>query len=210
MEAARRVPGDDARFLVAGACRRGAGIDDAFTESELREEVRVTAFLNAEPARFIGSVLREAGERMVDQIMIRNENVTSRFGSATEQETDAMIAQLIRDRFKGNRAAYLEALASYRLTEEVLRAHVQWQLTAMRYISVRFTTGVQVTDAQVEAYFRTQIQPQLPEGSEAKVEDYRERIQEALIQQRANEDADAWVKETRRRIVIDFHPEVFP
>ena len=67
-----------------------------------------------------------------------------------------------------------------------------------------------VTDAQVESYFRTQIQPQLPEGSEAKVEDYRERIQEALIQQRANEDADAWVKETRRRIVIDFHPEVFP
>lgn len=37
VEAARRVPGDDARFLVAGACRRGAGIDDAFTESELRE-----------------------------------------------------------------------------------------------------------------------------------------------------------------------------
>jgi len=37
VEAARRVAGDDVRFLIAGACRQGAGIDDAFTEGELRE-----------------------------------------------------------------------------------------------------------------------------------------------------------------------------
>ncbi len=35
--AARKVPGDDLRFVVAGACRQGAGIEDAYTESEFRK-----------------------------------------------------------------------------------------------------------------------------------------------------------------------------
>lgn len=34
--AAGKVPGDDLRFVVAGACREGAGIEDAYTESEFR------------------------------------------------------------------------------------------------------------------------------------------------------------------------------
>jgi hypothetical protein len=182
---------------------------EVITESELLEELRVTAFLNGEAAQVTPTLLRETGERMVDQLMIRNENATSRFGSTTEQEVDSMIASLVRTRFKDDQAAFRNELSRYQLTEDILREHVRWQLTAMHYISVRFTTGVQVRTEAVEEYFNREVRPKLPPDSKATAEDYRERIEEILVQQRANEEAEAWVKEARSRLVTDFHPEVF-
>jgi len=183
---------------------------EVITLSELREEVRVTAFLNAGPVQFTPTVLRETGERMVDQLMIRNENVTSRFGSANDTEVKGMIDQIVRGRFQGKPEAFQAELARYELSESTLREHVRWQLTAVRYISVRFGTGVQVRPAEVEDYFKREIEPKLPADSKAAAEDYRERIESALLEERANQEADAWIKEARRRIIIDFHPEVFP
>jgi len=182
---------------------------EVITLSELREEARVTAFLNSAPLVANAGVLRETGERMVDQWMIRSENVTSRFGSASEEDVSGMIGQIVRDRFNGDQAGFRAELARYDLTEEVLREHVRWQLTAMRYISVRFGTGIQIRTAEIEDYFKREILPKLPAGSQATVDDYRDSIETALLEERANDEAEVWVKEARRRVIVDFHPEVF-
>ena len=183
---------------------------EVITLSEVKEEVRVTAFLNSEPVQFTAKILRETGERMVDQLMIRNENVTSRFGSANDSDVTTMIDEIVRSRFQGDPTAYQAELARYELTESILKEHVRWQLTAMRYISVRFGTGVQVRPVEVEDYFKREIQPRLPPDSKATAEDYRERIETALLEERANQEADAWIKEARGRMIVDFDPEVFP
>jgi deoxyhypusine synthase len=182
---------------------------DVITISELREEVRVTAFLNREQLQFTSAVLRETGERMVDQLVIRTENATSRFGSATEQEVAAAMDQIVRERFQGDRGAYTAALARYELTQDIVKEHVRWQLIAMRYISVRFTTGVQIRTEDVEAYFKREIRPKLPPEDKSTAEDYRDRIEEILLQERANEQTESWIREVRRALIVDFNPEVF-
>ena len=97
----------------------------------------------------------------------------------------------------------------YGIDEPTLRAHLRWQLTVVRFVSVRFGTGIQISQDKVKAYFEKQILPKLPAGAPHNIEEYRRQIEDALVQQRANEQADEWLRETRSRIAIDFHPEVF-
>ncbi|MFN0168996.1 MAG: hypothetical protein ACKV22_21430 [Bryobacteraceae bacterium] len=203
-------------LLVAAAA--GAEIIDriaitvgsnVITESELRQAVRLRQFLNGEPIDFRAFILRDAGERLVDQLLIRKENENSRYGAPPAESVQEARKQVIDQLFKGDPKAFAEALAAYGLTEEVLSAHLTWQLTVVRFVSVRFGTGIQTRPEEAQAYFEKEIAPKLPAGASRNPDDYRGRIEETLNQQRANEHADEWLRETRRRTVIDFHPEVF-
>jgi hypothetical protein len=182
---------------------------NVITESELRQAVRLRQFLNLEPIDFRAFILRDVGERLVDQLLIRKENENSRYGAPPAESVQEARNQVVDQLFKGNRQAYIEALGAYGITEEVLAAHLTWQLTVVRFVSVRFGTGIQTRPEEVQAYFDKEIAPKLPAGSSRNLDDYRGQIEDTLSQQRANEQADEWLRETRGRTVIDFHPEVF-
>jgi len=179
------------------------------TESEVRQAVRLRQFLNGEPLDFRAYILRDAGERLVDQLLIRMENENSRYGAPPEEAVVAAQAQIIAEHFRGDRAAYEIALKQYGIDERLLLDHLRWQLTVVRFVGVRFGAGLPITPEEVQAYFAAEIAPKLAPGAAASVEDFHSQIEETLRQQRANELADEWLRETRARTIIDFHPEVF-
>jgi hypothetical protein len=179
------------------------------TESEVRQAVRLRQFLNGEPLDFRAYILRDAGERLVDQLLIRIENENSRYGVPSEEAVAAAQAQIIAGLFRGDRVAYETALKEYGIDERLLLDHLRWQLTVVRFVGVRFGAGLQITPEEVQAYFTAEIAPKLGPGVNASVEDFQNQIEETLRQQRANELADEWLRETRARTIIDFHPEVF-
>ena len=112
----------------------------AITLGEVLEEIRVTNFLNGEPLDFSPEARRRAADRLVDQELIRREMEMGQYPQPTDAEVDQMLAQIKNPRFRSE-AEYREALQRYGVTEDALKAHLRWQIAALRFTDMRFQLG---------------------------------------------------------------------
>jgi hypothetical protein len=185
--------------------------NQVITESELLLEIRLTAFQNGGPLDFKPEAKREAAGRLIEQKLIRKEIEVGRYIQPGPADVEPMMKQLATQRFHGA-GEFRHALEKYGVREEDLKAHLLWQLTLLRFIDVRFRPGVQVTDQDIQQYFSQKL-PELEKqaGPEKKIqlEDLRDKIQEALTDERVDQQLNDWLAETRKHMRIEFHPEAF-
>jgi hypothetical protein len=156
------------------------------TETEVLQEARLEAFLNQTPLDLDPAARRAAAERLVDQQLIRNEMRIGAYPEPSAAEIDDMLANLKRERFRSD-ADYRAALTRYALTEETLRRHLAWQLSAIRFTDLRFSpavAGIPDTD-----------------GHSAN----RASANAADIDQQL----DAWLKQARAATKVQFKPGAF-
>ena len=168
------------------------------TESELRREIRLTAFLEGAPLEFSATTQRKTAERLVDQRLIRAEMEESRYPQPPPEAAEEALKQVLAERSRAS-------LDQYGITEEELRAHLQRQLVTLRFISVRFRPGVQIEPGEIDQYLARHKSA----NGTPPPEEHRARIEEALIEERVNRLAEVWLKEARARTRIEFRPEVF-
>ena len=173
--------------------------------SEIDLQIRVAAFLNGEKPDFNAASKRSAGERLVDQRLIQREMELSRYPGPADDEINAMFEQVKKEQASGD-ADFERKLAEYGITAADLREQLRKQIMLLRFIDVRFKAGIQVSDSQIRDYFEKQVKPAHPGGA-ISIDDYREEIEEALLAQLANEQADAWLKDARKRTEIEYHEE---
>jgi hypothetical protein len=121
--------------------------------SDVERDLRLTAFLNRVTLDLSPKAKRQAAERLVDQQIIRTQLAAGGYGRATDAQTDALLAQIHRDRFADSTAKLRATLARYRLTTEQLEAELLWQLTVLQFIQQRFERDVSVSDENVRAYY---------------------------------------------------------
>ena len=204
--------------LVAAAGARGSIIDRiavsvgnrVITETDVDREIRITALLNNEKADFSPAKKRAAAERMVDQTLVRSELEASRYLPPSAAEMEAALAEE-KARF-GDDATYRRALAAYGVSEEDLKARLEWQLTLLRFIDVRFRPGIQIGDEEIRKYFDEHMSAGLMAahpGQTPSVDDHRAGIVQKLIDQAADQQVEQWLKESRRRTRIQYHEEAF-
>lgn len=180
------------------------------TESEILLEIRLTAFQNGGPLDFKPEAKREAAGRLIEQRLIRKEIEVGRYVQPGPADVDPMLRQL-EARFHSPEE-FRQALEKYGIREEDLKAHLLWQLTLLRFIDVRFRPGIQITDQDIQQYFSQKL-PELEKqaGPEKKIrlDDLRDKIQEALTDERVDQQLNDWLAETRKHMRIEFHPEAF-
>jgi len=204
--------------VVAAAGARGKTIDRiavsvgnrVITETDVDLEIRITALLNNEKADFSPAKKRAAAERMVDQTLVRSELEASRYLPPSAAEMEAALAEE-KARF-GDDATYRRALAAYGVSEEDLKARLEWQLTLLRFIDVRFRPGIQIGDEEIRKYFDEHMSAGLMAahpGQTPSVDDHRAGIVQKLIDQAADQQVEQWLKESRRRTRIQYHEEAF-
>lgn len=185
--------------------------NQAITESEILLEMRLTAFQNGGPLDFKPEAKREAAGRLIEQKLIRKEIEVGRYIQPGPADVEPMLKQLDTQRFH-NASEFRQALEKYGVREEDLKAHLLWQLTLLRFIDVRFRPGIQVTDQDIQQYFSQKL-PELEKqaGPEKKIrlEDLRDKIQDALTDERVDQQLNDWLAETRKHMRIEFHPEAF-
>ena len=155
------------------------------TESEVTDELRLTEFLNNQPLELGAQARREAAERLVDQELIRRELEISGYAPPSASEAEALLRKFRQDRFH-SLAEYHAALGKYAITEAQLKAHLLWQLTAIRFTDQRFR--LQLSESPSQSADRT------TDGGAANSVD---------------QQMDAWLKETRGNTKIAFKPEAF-
>jgi hypothetical protein len=181
------------------------------TASEVDRAIRVTAFQNGVSPDFRPASRRETAQRLVDQKLVRREMELSRYPQPEPSEVDPPLAQLRAKRYKSD-GDFQEALKNYGLTERDVRDAMLWELALVRFIEVRFRPAIQVTNQELEDYFEKVVKPAAQAAHPAQsvaFDEYRNRIEEKLAGERADQEVENWLKEARKRTVIEVHEEAF-
>lgn len=181
------------------------------TLSDLKREIRVTAFLNGVKPDFSAAAMHGTASRMVEQRLIRDELENSRYPVPSPQEVEPELAAF-KKKFYPQPGAYEKALAAYGITDRDVRDELLWQRTLLLFIEVRFRPGVQVTDQEIQDYFDKTVAPAARlahPGQPVSLEDYRDQIEQTITGQRVDQQMDRWLEQARSRTEIVYHPEVF-
>jgi hypothetical protein len=165
-------------------------------DSDIAQDIRVTAFLNGEPLDFSAATRKKAANRLIDQIFIRREIRVGAYPTVTPQEADAQLTALKQQRFK-TAGAFEAALRRYGLTELALRTQFQWQLTVLRFIDVRFKPAVLVSDDEIQKYYRAH-------PSKSSLTDMHDQISDILTGEKVNQVFFTWLDQQRKEAKIQF------
>jgi len=167
--------------------------NQVFTESEVQDEVRLTQFLNQQPLDLGPDERRAAAERLVDQQLIRTEMQIGGYAQPFPSEAEAMLRNFRQEHYRSI-AQFRAALEKYGISEEQLKQHLLWQLTAVRFTDVRFRTALPA--------------PALPAPSIQSANRLRAGA-DASAGSSVDQQMEAWLKTARGQTRIDFKKEAF-
>jgi hypothetical protein len=179
--------------------------DQAVKDSDIRREIRTTAFLNGASLQFSLETRKKALDRLISQALIRREIEVGQYPFATEPEVDRFLEQVKLQRFK-SQPEYQQALRDYGLTEEQLRRALKWQLTVLNFIQSRFRPGVFIKDEDVKQYYASHLAELTAAngGKRPSLEEARDEIEKQITAERVNQNFNEWLDQLRRNTVVKY------
>jgi len=174
------------------------------TQSQVDEDIRVTAFLNREKLDLSVDAKKQAASRLIEQALIKREMDLSRY--PLPELTDAASSLATLKAMYPSEAEFQDALQTYGITPDELTRRLWWQLTLLRFIEYRFRPGIQIPASDVQAYYRQQVSEWEQKGIKPipTLEESRDQIEEILTQKRIDEALEQWIKDTRSQVTIDY------
>lgn len=142
-------------------------------------------------------------DRLIDQWVVQNEADASRFPHPAGTEIDQSLATLKKS--FASPQEYEERKKQSGLSDAEVRDKIATQLYLTNYLESRFRPSVQVDAKAVEDFYKTAVLPRAKaRGQEPpSLEASRDVIQDALVQQSIDSQADQWLKESRARIHVE-------
>jgi hypothetical protein len=178
--------------------------NQVITESQIDQEIRITAFLNREKPEVSADARKQAASRLIEQALVKREMDLSHYPLPQASEASAALAG-IRATYP-NQADFAAALESYDISEADLTRRLLWQFTLLRFIDYRFRPGIQIPDADVQTYYRQQVSGWEQQGIQPipTLEDSRDQIEEILTQKRIDQALDQWLAEARKQAAVTY------
>jgi hypothetical protein len=181
--------------------------NQVITESQIDEEIRLTAFLNREKLDISAAARKQAASRLMEQALVKREMDLSHYPLPDLSDAGAAL-EGVKATYS-NESEYAAALEAYGISEDDLTRRLLWQFTLLRFIDYRFRPGIQIPDADVQTYYRQQVS-----GWEQKrvnpipsLEDSRDQIEELLTQKRIDQALDQWMAETRKQVAVTYRDQ---
>jgi len=140
---------------------------------------------------------------LIDEWIVRNEATVSRIAQPSEEDVDKSIARLKRS--FSSPEEFEERRIQSGLSEQALRRMTRSQIYLSNYLDTRFRAAIQIDDKEVEDFYKTRVVPRAESRGQTPptLEAAHDYIQEVLVQQAINEQAEKWLKESRARIHVD-------
>jgi hypothetical protein len=174
--------------------------------SAIIRDIRLTDFLNHDTPAFDAGEQKKAAGRLIDQALIRKELLAGSYTGADATDVDALLQQIKQG--LGSDAAYQRALAAYGISDDELRRHLNWQLSVLRFINVRFATGAQIPDAEVRAYYQQHLAEFRRAGKpKLDLESLRPDIEQAIAGERVNQQFFTWLNESEKNTPVVYNEE---
>jgi len=109
----------------------------AIKESQIDRDIRLTAFENGGPLDFSATSKRQSADRLIDQTMIRAELAKGSYPAPPEAEIARVLEKIKQARFHST-ADYEQALKTYGLSDQELRAHVAFEIQVVHFADAKF------------------------------------------------------------------------
>jgi hypothetical protein len=159
------------------------------TELQVDEELRMTALLNHKPLIRDQKERRDAADRLVQQFLIRGEMRISRYPDPEPADVAAYRDQVAKD--FGGVNELDQQIGQYGLDKATFMRHLEVQLAMLRFIDIRFSQQVSVSDADVQAFVH---------DGQSQIDASSARRQ--LVERRTDEALAAWLEEARKQFNI--------
>jgi hypothetical protein len=193
-------------FLLSGALAQAVIVDriaivagkKIIKDSDIVNDLKLTAFLNQEPLAFTPAARKKAAVRLLEQEFIRDELESGDYPPATVAETQDTLNSLIKSRYRAG-DAFQNALTAYGISEDDLKARLLWQLTVLRFIDLRFRSSAYVADDEIQKYYEAHRQQF---GGDLKAS--RAKIQDILVGERTNKAFYDWLDHRRQETTIRY------
>jgi hypothetical protein len=142
-------------------------------------------------------------DRLIDQWIVRIEADVSRFPPPSGSEIDRGVERIQKS--LGSAEEYESRKKRNGLKDQDIRAMVVMQLYLSNYLDSRFRSGVRIEPQAIEDFYRNSVLPRAKaRGQEPpSLDAAREFIEEALMQNGINGQADQWLNESRTRLHIE-------
>jgi hypothetical protein len=174
--------------------------------SDWDEAVCFELFMQRKPVSEVTEADRvTALQRLIDRQLLTAQMNGAHSMEPSEDDLRNYTAKL-RSQVSGGEddQSWRRLLASYGLTEDVLKDHLRTELQVMNFVEVRLRPTVRVQPEEIEAYYRNQLLPDLQQagGKIISFNDVEPRIRELLTQQHMDELLDAWLHNLRQQAEI--------
>jgi hypothetical protein len=178
--------------------------NQVITESQIDDEIRVTAFLNRENVVLNAAARKQAAARLIEQALIKREMDLSRYPLPELSDADKPL-QSIKAMYPSE-AGFLSSLQGCGITVNDLTRRLWWQLTLLRFIDYRFRPGIQIPSSDVQAYYRQQVLHWQQQGTHPipTLEESRDQIEEILTQKKIDQALDQWLSEAKKQVAIHY------
>jgi hypothetical protein len=142
-------------------------------------------------------------DRLIDQWIVRTEADVSRFPHPSSADIDRGVERIQKS--LGSTEEYELRKKRCGLTDQDIRAMVAAQLYLGNYLDSRFRPAVRIEPQVIEDFYRSAVVPRAKaRGQEPpSLDAARDSIEEALVQNGINAQADQWLKESRTRLHIE-------
>jgi hypothetical protein len=171
--------------------------NDVILLSEVRALARYQQFLDGKP-----ETDDQILDRLIDQWIVRTEAEASRSARPSDADIDRGLSR-VRDSFRSDEE-YQARMKQAGLSEQDVQAMIVSQLYLSNYLDSRFRAAVHIDPKEVEDFYQTAVVPRAKaRGQEPpSLDAARDSIQEALVQNGINQQAEQWLKESRLRLHI--------
>jgi parvulin-like peptidyl-prolyl isomerase len=145
-------------------------------------------------------------EELIEQWVVETEASAAHFPEPAQSEVDRELKRL-QEHF-ASPEKYAARLKEQGLSSADVRQLLSRQIYVERYLDYKFRPSVQVEPADIEAYYRKELLPELskknqPAPARAAVE---EKIRELLVQRGISDLTAKWLDETKSRLKIEIEP----
>jgi hypothetical protein len=178
--------------------------DDVILESDIDEERRLAAFQPFRDARATSS-REQLLERLTDRTLILQQARLQPEDQVTDQQVDEQLTAL-RKEIPACKEYHCETDDGWKkfVTDQGFtldELHRVWKerMEVLRFIEVRFRSGIHIEDNEVRDYYEKTLLPQYARANATapKLEAISNRIQEILLQQRVSTLLRDWLQSLR-------------
>jgi peptidyl-prolyl cis-trans isomerase SurA len=173
-------------------------------QSDWDEELRFECFMSGHTLPDISIDQKKAAlDRLIDQQILREQMHVMDLKPAAAEQIEKQMDSLKADQLRQHAGASWEtALSQYRLTEKVVENHVAAELEQFQLIDTRFRPSIQISQAEIEKYYREQLVPKLPASDTVSLTDATPKIREILLQEKMNQLLNSWLETLRSQAQI--------
>jgi len=174
--------------------------------SDWDEAVCYELFMQRKPLAQVTAADRaNALQRLIDRQLLKVQMLDTHSMQPSDEELQKDLAKLRSQVPEGKGdESWQKLLASYSLSDELLKTHLRTEVQVMNFVEVRLRPNVHVQPEEIEAYYNRQLLPDLEKtgGKMISFADVEPRIRELLTQQRMDDLLDVWLHNLRQQADI--------